>query len=427
MATSLQQITRGAIRRSIGKNLGIVIDGAATSTVDTSSLLDTKNLIGADDDYNGREVLVHTPTGSIVAGESSVVSDFAGSTNDATCAPVFSASITSGDLYEMWKTPWRIADINDAINQAINDITRKALQVKEIHTPFTESAKYLYDILSGFTHVSKVEYVSDRGTYHALDTCEDAWTAGVGTTTTADTAFKKVGTASSKNVTVTVGATTVLCYKAITSVDISDCDKVEFWMYSSITVTAGQLQIKLDDTAAIVSALEAIDIPAMTAGTWYKHSLSLANPHLDTAIISIGVYQVANLADFTFYVDEVEAVNTTSPIYQELPLEYWNIAKGSTPYLQLTSDGLSTTGTNTQLRVTGYQIAARMDADATVSEIDPGWLIPRVTGRLLMGHAKSSFIDIDDRKELAKYWLGEAATKEVSLIPNMPGGTRSVS
>lgn len=424
MATAIQSLTRGALRRSIGKNLGILIDGTATFGGSATLLSDTKNLVGAVDEYNGREIMIYDATGSIVDGETSMVTDFDGAST-ATCLPVFSAVTTLGDQYELWKSPWRIADINDAINQAINEVSNRALKIKETHTTFTESDKHLYDVLSGFTHVTKLEYAASR-TYHLLDNCEAAWTGGTGTTTTADSAFKKVGNYSSKNVAASVGVTTILCYKAISSTDISDCDKVEFWMYSSIALTAGQLQIHLDDTAAIASALESIDIPAMDAGTWYKHSLTLANPHLDTAIISIGIYQVANVADFTFYIDEVEAVDSRGVDYKEVPLEYWNIAKGSTPYLQLTEDGLSITGENTKLRLTGYQIPSRLDADSSTSEIDPAYIIAKVTGHLLVSHAKSRTLDIEDRANLSKYWLSEADRKKLEITVSIPGGSRLV-
>ncbi|MBU2395676.1 MAG: hypothetical protein KKH70_20270, partial [Gammaproteobacteria bacterium] len=164
MANRFQSLTRGSIRRSVGQNLGIVKLGAATSTVDSSSLLDTKNLIGADDEFNGQEVLIYDATGSIVDGESSIVADFASATSDATCAPVFSASITTGDKFEMWKRPWRMSDINEAINQAINEATGRVYPIKETHTAFTESDKYLYDELSGFTHLTRVDYVQSVGT-----------------------------------------------------------------------------------------------------------------------------------------------------------------------------------------------------------------------------------------------------------------------
>ena len=426
---AIQAISRGSLRRSIGRNLGILIDGAATTTTDTSSLIDTKNLLGGDDEHNQKEVLIYETTdGAAPEGESSVVSDFDGATNDATCAPVFTAPITALDKYEMWKTPWRIADINDVINQIINGLTGRALQIKEIHTPFTQSSKYLYDELSGFTHLDKVEYVSSKGFYHLLDNCDLVWTAGsINVAVTADTAFKKVGNACVKAVEDGgSGATAILAYHAISEVDISDCDAVEFWMYSSIALTAGQLQFHLSSTAAIASAEETIDIPAMDAATWYKHTLSLANPQSDTAIISIGVYQVVDVTAFTFYVDEVEATKFSSKVFETLNDEYWDIAQGSTPYLQLSTKALSIIRSNTQLRLTGYQIPARLDADATVSEIDPAYIIPKATGILLVSHAKSAYLDIHDRAKLATYWLAEAARKEPGLATGMTGSARVI-
>ncbi len=425
----IQSITRGAIRRSIGLNLGVCQLCVVTTAGTSAQLIDAIRLQGGDDEHNEKQVRIYDAAGSgtIVSGEDSVVSDYAGSTHLATMSPVFSAATTVGDKFEMWKTPWLIEDIDDAINQAISEVTGRCLQIKEIHSPFTESSKYLYDVLSDFKALSRVEYVSSIGTEHLLSDCETAFTGGVGTTATADSAFKKKGTYSGKFVVVGVGATTILCYQAISSVDISDCNTIEFWMYSSIALTAGQLQIKLDDTAAIASALEAIDIPAMDAGVWYRHSLSLANPHLDTAIISLGIYQVANVADFTFYLDDIKAVNSLSNVYKPLVDEYWDIAKGSTPYLQITSSGLSVIGTDTQLRLTGYQIPVLLNADATTSEVDPGWLVNKVTGELLLNHAKSSYLDIHDRARLGTIRLAKAEQQLSSITTNLMSGTRSVA
>jgi len=423
---NIQTKTLGEIRRSIGRNLGVAVMGVATTstTPATTTLTDTRYLQGGDDEHNMNEVMVYDSVGSAIAdGEKSVVSDYTGTTHIATVSPAFTAAPAALDKYEMWKYPWLIADVNDAINQVLMGMTGKCPQIKEDHTLFTESSKYLYTIPSGFVSLSKVEYVSSRKFYHLLDDCEDAWTGGTGTTTTADSSFEKVGTYCSKNVAASVGVTTILCYKAISSVDISDCDKVEFWMYSSIALTAGQLTIQLDDTAALASAVESIDIPAMDAATWYKHSLSLANPHSDTAIISIGIYQVANVADFTFYVDQVEAVMSTGKVYKELPKEYWNIVKGSTNYLQLTSDGLTLIGTDKQLRLTGYQNLTLLTDDDDESEIDPGWLINKVTGELLLNHAKSSYLDIDDRYKVGTTKLSMANAQLSSITTGLAQGT----
>jgi hypothetical protein len=426
---AIQSLTRGAIRRSIGRNLGILIDGAATSTTDTSSLIDTLNLLGGDDEHNQKEVIIYDATGSIVDGETSIVDDFTGSSNDATMAPVFSASITALDKYEMWKTPWRIADIDDAINQAINEVSNKALQIKEIHTPFTETDKYLYNVLSSFTHLYEVEYVYSIGTEKTIHTCDAKWDELEDTDVTAslDTSFKKEGGGSNKLV-VAAGAAAgdILLTDNITEVDLSGCTEVQIWVYSTVALAAGDLQLLLDDTASCASPVESLNIPATTANTWTRHIISLANPQSDSAIISVGIKMIVDKGAFNLWVDDVKAIDALTNVYRELPIEYWGIAKGSTNYLHLTVDGLSLVGIGTQLRLTGYRIPVRLDADATTSEVDPAYLIAQTTGRLLISHAKSSFLDIHDRASLAQYWLGQAASLLPSLSPSMPGSVRSI-
>ena len=430
MASSFQAQTLLLMRHSIGRNLGIVIIGSATTTVDTSSLIDTKNLLGADDDHNGKETRIYDAAGSIVDGENSIVNDFTSSTNDATMSPVFTASITNGDLYEMWKHPWRIADINDAINQAINEVTNKALKVKETHTTFSESGKYLYDVLSGFTHLSLVEYVHSVGTQKTIHNCDAIFAELVDADVTAsvDTEFKKEGSGSLKLVAVAgLGAGDIMATEDITSLDLSGCTELQIWIHSSVALSAGDLQVLLDNTASCASPVESLNIPATTANTWTRHIISLANPYNDAAIISVGIKQVNDKGAFTLRVDDIQAQDALSKEYRELPMEYWGVAKGATPYLELTVNGLNTAGTNTQMRLTGWQIPARLDADATESDIDPAYIIAKATGRLLIAHAKSAYLDIHDRQALSQYWLGEAAKKEGGLTPTLTGSTRKVS
>ena len=426
---AIQALNRGEIRRSIGRNLGIAIIGAATSTTDTSSLIDTKNLLGGDDEHNQKEAMVYDATGSIVDGETSIVSDFDSATNDATMAPVFTATITSGDKYEMWKTPWRIDDIDDAINQAINEVTNKALQIKETHTAFTETDKYLYNVLSSFTHLFKVEYVYSIGTEKILHRCDAVWDELVDGDVTAslDTDFKKQGSGSLKLVVAAgCAAGDILSTTDITSTDISGCTEALIWIYSTVALAAGDLQLLLDNTASCASPVESLDIPATTANTWTRHIISLANPQSDSAIISVGLKMVTDKGAFNLWTDDIKAIDALTNEYKELPIEYWGIARGSTNYLQLTENGLSLTCSETQLRITGFRIPVRLDADATDSEVDPAYLIAQTTGRLLISHAKSSFLDIHDRANLSRYWLGEASRMLSGLSPSFPGTTRAI-
>uniref|UniRef100_A0A6M3J510 Uncharacterized protein n=1 Tax=viral metagenome TaxID=1070528 RepID=A0A6M3J510_9ZZZZ len=430
MAIPIQGQNKGELRRSIGRNLGIVTIGAITAvpgTPDTTSVIDTTNLTGGDDEHNGKQVMIYDATGSIVDGETRRVTDYLGSASDATTT-AFSANTAVGDKYEMCDTPWLIADIDDAINQAIMAVTKDCLQVKETETTWTADKVKEYDCLSGFVGLHKVEYVSSVGVEVILDTCDTAWTAGsANVTVTADTSFKKEGTASAKLVEDgNSAAGAILGYATISSADISDCDALEFWLYSSIALTAGQLDFALDNTAAIASPIESLDVPATTAATWTRHVVSLANPQSDTAIISLGIVNTSDVGACTLYIDDVKAVKKGSRVYKTLNPQYWTIARGSTNYLQLNESGKSVTGDNTLLRLSGYQLPALLSDDTTDSEIDPTYIIEQTTGWLAIGHAKSSRLQIKDRASFSKYHLGLAEAIKPSLRSTIFPDTRMI-
>ncbi len=425
---NIQSQTLQQIRHSIGRNLGVVVLGEATSTVDSASLIDTINLHGGDDEHNMNQVRIYDAncTTGITDGETSYVSDYDSGTQDATISPAFTASIVDGDEYEMWKHPWRIEDVDDAINQVLMSLTGKCPQIQGDTTLFTEESKYRYSIPSGFVALSKLEYVSSEAKHKLIEDCEAAWTGGTGTTSTADSIFERKGSFCSKNVVVSVGATTILCYKDITSIDLSQGDTVEFWLYSTVAVTASYLEIHLSSTAAIASAEETISIPAMDADTWYRHSLSLANPYLDSAIISVGFYQKTDMADFTFYVDDIDSILASSRKYVELPQEYWSIVRGTTDYIQLTPESLGIIGVGKRIRLTGYKNLTLLTADTSTCEVEPSWVINKVTGELLINHAKSPSLDIDDRKSLGTLKIAQAQATLGSITTNLAQGTRVI-
>lgn len=428
MSNPIQSQNRLEIRHPIGYNIGDIIVSEVTDTKDTSSLWDTYALQkGGTDEYIGRQVQINTPTGSIVSGEKSFVSAFNATDKDCTMAPIFTANLTDGDTYEMWKV-FTIEEVNEMIKQAIISITAGALQLKQDDSNFTTKQIYEYDWLSNYKGLYKVEYVYSIAVDHLLSDCETAWSAGANVTATADTSFFKHGNASAKLV-VAAGAAAgaVLGYDTIGSIDISGADRLEFDMYSSIDLSAGELDFVLDDTAACVSPIESIDIPAMTASTWYRHSLSLVNPHLDTAIISLGLVNTTDVGACTLYFDNIRAVKNGSKLYEELPVQHWDIVKNGTDYLKLTRSGLSLASNPTQIRLTGYQLPSLLSDDTTDSEIDPEFIIAYATYMLLTAHAKSSRLDVTDRAAKAKEWKETMDRTRRNTRTNYAGNTRWMS
>ncbi len=426
--------TRLAMRQSIGRNLGgIIVSTMSSTSGDSTSLIDTYGLAkGGTNEYNGAQVVISAPVGSIVAGEKSFVASFDATNKDATLSPAFTAAITKLDGYEMWlATPgYTYEEVNEQINQAIIAATDDCI-TDQVDTSLLKLENiYEYTIPSGFVALHSIEYEANIGIEHLLEDCEDAWTAGTSVTATADTSFKKVGTSSAKFVVAdAAAASATLCYEDISEVDISDCDKIEFWMYSSITTTAIQLQFMLGATAAIASPLETIFIPAMTAGTWYRHSISLANNYLDTAIISIGVRQASgvDVGAFTFYLDDVVAIKNNSRVYRLLSPDLWEITQGSTNTLKLSEGGYSTIPNNALLRLSGYAIPAELSTDSATATVDPEFIVDRATGQLLAAHARGSQTDMDDQFRRSQFWLGLAETRLRQARTSLEMNTRFIT
>lgn len=138
--------------------------------------------------------------------------------------------------------------------------------------------------------------------------CEDAWIAQAGVTSTASTT-KRYGTYSAKHVIAT-GTTGLASTRAITSADLTGYTHLYFYIRSSKVLTAGQLQLLLDDTVTCASPLELLDVPAVPiVDTWYEFCVALSNPALLTAVISVGLKAIVDLSGVDIYLDNIMAVN----------------------------------------------------------------------------------------------------------------------
>lgn len=430
---TIQSRTRLQIRQSIGYLLNAIIVGAASSTSDTSSLIDTYGLAkGGDDEYNGSQVQINVPAGSIVAGEKSWVSDFNSTNKDATVSPVFTAALSTGDTYEMWlaKKGYTIEQANDAINQAFFEATKEILIDKVDTTLVREADKYEYPTPTGFVAIHTVEYVYDVKTDTQLEACDVVWDELVGTGVTAsiDTSIEKEGSGCLKLVIgATASANEILATQNITSVNLSGYDEVIAWIYSTTALTAGDMKILLDSTAACAGTpAESLSIPAIAAYTMTPVAISLANPSSDSAIISVGIKLITDRA-FTFYVDDIRAQNSKSRIYHEINPEFWYIVQASTNLLKLTEAGYALCAENERLRLHGYAIPTLLSADSTASELDPDYVIASAMARLLMSGAGGGQVDPEERFRQAQYWKAEAQRLKLQNRTRLQMNTRFIS
>lgn len=417
MAFPIASKTRAQIRALIAFLTGAGIVSTATSTVDTTSLIDVAGLPSdGDDEYNGSNVIMISGTAGNI-GAIRWVSDFTGSTKDCTIGNAFDSSIASGDGYELWLPPYTVLEVNSEIGLAELEVYAKSFVDKFDTTVFTEKERYTYSIPSGFIAIDQIEYVYSTDKYTVLCNCDTTWSESVDSdvTVTIDTQMMREGSGCVKMV-VAAGASAgdVLATASIPSVDISGCTEVELWVYSTVALAAADLQLLLDDTASCASALESLDIPATTAKVWTRHIISLANPASDTAIISLGAKMVVDKGAFTLYVDFIKAVNANSRNYYTLAPEFWEIVHGSTDYINITDKGLSLMGANTLLRINGYQALAQMSADSSTSQVDPAFIAYRVAGTLMLRHALRGESDPEARLAKAKAYM-EIANKRMIL------------
>lgn len=155
-----------------------------------------------------------------------------------------------------------------------------------------------------------------------VENCEDAWADQTGGSCACDTdaVNYKVGSKSASFVTTSVGVNTLLATEeAIGAFNLSPYTHLRLWIKSTVGLSAGDLQILLDDTGLCASPLESINIPAVVANTWTLVYLPFIDRTLLTAIITIGLKQITDLADATILIDDVQAIKLNAKM---IPLDY---------------------------------------------------------------------------------------------------------
>ncbi len=143
-----------------------------------------------------------------------------------------------------------------------------------------------------------------------IEDCEDDWQGIVGEvdSNSADTTDFQVGSASVKlEIAAGASAGNRAAIEDFASIDLSQHNSVSLRVKSSIALDSGDYQLLLDDTAACVSPIETLDIPALSANIWTKVVLTLASPSSDTAIISVGIKTIVDKGAFTLRIDHIEA------------------------------------------------------------------------------------------------------------------------
>ena len=312
--------TLANLRIGVSKEDGKFISGTTTSlAANTTTIVDTALAEYTTDDSRLKEAYALITSGAQDTQER-IISSFAAA-GTITVRRAFAAAIVSGVTYEVH--PFRPSKITEKLNEAIKR-SRYLFQVITDDNYSTRANVYRYAVPSTIVGEPRQIWLGKKTfSTEDIDDCDAIWTSGTHGTATLDELDFQEGDGSCKIVTVGAGASEILAYKAISSIDLSEHIGVRFAIKSSIAVAAGDLQLHLSENAAIASPSETLDVPALEADKWEVVTVSYAGAIAGRdAIISVGLYQVTNLADCIIHVDAIETI-TTLPSETLTDMEKW--------------------------------------------------------------------------------------------------------
>ena len=401
----IQGRTREELRQHIGYALGAVYVSSASTNGSTTTLVDNTLVLGGADNHIGRWVRF---TSGDDDGAIRRVTDSAISSNVTTLTlmPALSASSTSGDTYELWEG-YNPAAIDNFINQAVIGATGNAYDPIEDISLHGDGHQTRFDVPSNISMISRVDYrhkVSSTRIHACASTFDE--TTDSDFTQSLDTKDRKQGTQSLKTV-IAVGASAGdFITDSITSKDISKYDYIEMWVKSTVATSSGNLKLLLDNTAACVSPLETLSIPALSADTWTFVRMALANPETDTAIISVGLEYDADLGACTVWIDDISAVENDTAEWTTLDRRNWRIDKEARDLI-LVRDGQDAVGYSL-IKLVGGDKPALLTDDSTATEVDENFIVANATNLALISTSGGPATDPDAKRQLSAYWAAQA-------------------
>ena len=421
---AIQSRTREQIRRAVAANLDQLPSGIVTGNGSTTTLLDT-TLIGGDDEYNGGWLVFTSGTND---GLIRRVTDYTSSSGTFTFSPAASASTATNDTYEFWKSEFPPARIHELINESIIQRTPRCLVHDEDISNHGHIRDSRYSVPSDMIAVSAIDY-RYRYDSEQIQDANVVWGTKDGDVTlTLDTEdFKAHNGALRIQTTTSLSDGDVLASQAISSTDLRGMNAVEFFFKSTTAISAGTYTLCLGNASTLASSptiMETLSIPAVSARTWTYCRVSLANPELDGAILSVGIKTAEGTPPARYiHINDIKAVNTESALFNRLWSGSYRIDREARE-IYLTEQARKEVGYSL-IRMVGYKLPTLLSTDATACEIDPSLVTARATSKALFSLARGSVTDPDDNDRRAAYFEGVAAQSERSL-PMLKPGTKMV-
>ena len=401
--------TREELRKSIGHNLGAIRVGTMTSSGSTSTGVDAE-MPNANDHENGNHLVFTSGTND---GAIRIQTSYVGSSSTFTTrGDVLAASTADGDTYESWDEDMPPARVHDMIDRAVRTITRKGAPPSTDISLHTYRDRRNFEFPTAFVGLQHLNYRSSY-TWTSIHNCNTVFDELVDTDVTASADGEDYASGNSANkfvLAVGLGATDIIASDNISSLDLSGYDTVEFWIKSTVALTAGQLHLRLSASASAAATTEELAIHATSANTWTRHQVALANPQSDTAIISVGLIHTSDIGAATVWLDEVRAFVEDSSIWSRVSRANYTRDKDRR---ELVLNGTAYNQTRySLLKMEGYKKPTALTADSSTCDVEPEYLIMRTTAWLMRargnryaGRREADHLEAERLEGLAELWM----------------------
>lgn len=371
--------TRQELRHTIGYRLKAMITSTTTSAGTTSSFVDTE--LPHVDRWAAGKHFVQTSGDN--NGSIRIVDEYIGGATQGRFRTAMGSAVASGVTYDLFDEDVAPARIHDAINEAIRTVTRKGAPSSEDRSLHSSRTQTTYAIPSAIVGIQRIDYRSyyDR---EDIDNCDAAWSESNDSDVTVsldDEDYREGSGAMKLVVAGTVSAGDILVSQDVSTLDLSGMTHVEWWAKASTATAAGDLALILSTTADAGTETEKLAFPALTANTWTRCRVALANPQDDTAIISVGVEYDANEAANDIWIDGVEATEENTEDWEPVERRLWRI-KQDDREIFFDREAVDTIG-HSNLLLTGVKTPTILSSDTDSCDVEPEYILNYATAQLM--------------------------------------------
>ena len=339
-------------------------------------------------------------------------------------APALTTRLTTGDEYEIWTEDFPPARLNDFINRALMDVTRRgAVPVTEtsIHTG---AGLYSYALSSSVAGIHRIEFrEAVESESLALDVTWNEQIAANVASSLDDEDFRTgVG---AQRWTIAAGFTTgVLSGELFTAVDLRGMTHLEGWFKTDVATNSTNLTLGVSASSDFTAPIETIAVPALaTAREWKFVRVALTSAQAMSTVASVFATLKSDLGAQTIWANGVRTVRADTELWTEVPRRFWRLDDDNRQVV-FTQEGKDLIGYSL-LKVWTVQRPTLPTSESATIQIDPEYVIYRAAAMALRsrGDRKANSREADYQQ--ADVYDGIANQKRMTV--QVPDGVRWLS